>query len=314
MVNKKSFNNYNNNSNELKETLYYNQYKNNLGINPNNKKQIKTPYKKEQKYLSAFDIMISNKKDKNEVMNNIQNLKNKENQIMPISSKPIMYSQKLNFKNSNFNEDTQSGSTFAYSKKFYSINNQNLTEDHNNKFRMGLLSAFSNSNNNNIIIPILPLQRPLSNFNLGVGQLWENIDNNINKNNINNNDKIESSNMNINTYKTLNEKNKNKDELKNKIGTGPNHKRNEYNNFSIINKEKNLLNKNYRSLFNSISSYGPKFHHIKIEKSLMNNKMKESLKRNILLNYMTLEQSHLPKIKNTNYNGLKKMRNNSSKN
>ena len=314
MVNKKSFNNYNNNSNELKETLYYNQYKNNLGINPNNKKQIKTPYKKEQKYLSAFDIMISNKKDKNEVMNNIQNLKNKENQIMPISSKPIMYSQKLNFKNSNFNEDTQSGSTFAYSKKFYSINNQNLTEDHNNKFRMGLLSAFSNSNNNNIIIPILPLQRPLSNFNLGVGQLWENIDNNINKNNINNNDKIESSNMNINTYKTLNEKNKNKDELKNKIGTGPNHKRNEYNNFSNINKEKNLLNKNYRSLFNSISSYGPKFHHIKIEKSLMNNKMKESLKRNILLNYMTLEQSHLPKIKNTNYNGLKKMRNNSSKN
>ena len=60
-----------------------------------------------------------------------------------------------------------------------SINN-NLTEDYN-KFRMGLLSAFSNSNNNNIIIPIIPMQRPLSNFNLGIGQLWENIDN-INKN------------------------------------------------------------------------------------------------------------------------------------
>ena len=101
-------------------------------------------------------MLANNNKNNSEEFNNIQNV-NKAN----------IYNQKLNMKN----DDTpSSGSTFAYSKKYNSnsLNNQNMTEDHNNKFRMGLLSAFPNSNNNNIIIPFLPIQRPLSNFNLFV--------------------------------------------------------------------------------------------------------------------------------------------------
>ena len=49
---------------------------------------------------------------------------------------------------------------------------------------MGLLSAGS-SPNNDIIIPIIPMRRPVSNFNFGGGQLWNNLENNINTQNPN---------------------------------------------------------------------------------------------------------------------------------
>ena len=89
---------------------------------------------------------------------------------------------------SNFNNlvnETPSTSAFTNSTKKYLNNKHNLTEEVS-KFRMGLLSAGSSLNtNNNIIIPMLPLKRPVSNFNFGGGQLWENMDKNIT--NINNN-------------------------------------------------------------------------------------------------------------------------------
>ena len=78
-----------------------------------------------------------------------------------------------------------------------------------------------------------------------------------------------------------------------------------------------MINKNYSNIFNNISTYGPKFHQIKIDKSLMNNKLSDSLNKNIFLNYMSLEQNKLPKIKNNHYNEIKKLsnlRNNSTKN
>ena len=306
MLNLKSLNENYNNGNNLKES-FFNKY-NKIDINQNNR-PINEPYKKEQKCISAFDSMLANNnKNNSEEFNNIQNV-NKAN----------IYNQKSNIKN----DDTpSSGSTFAYSKKYNSnsLNNQNMTEDHNNKFRMGLLSAFPNSNNNNIIIPFLPIQRPLSNFNLGGGQLWENIDN-INKNNINNikieqNDKQTNLNKKIiNNNINIVDKNRINNDLRPKVGTAPGQKR-EFNYFSNNDKEKIKLSKNYSNIFSNMSNYGPKFHQIKIDKSLMNNKLSDSINKNILLNYMSLEQNKLPKIKSNHYNDIKKisgLRNNSTK-
>ena len=310
MINLKSLNsqNNNNNLNGLKESIFTKYNK--IGINQNHN-QIKDPFKKEQKCISAFDSMLNNNKNTSDELNNIQNI-----------NKPLMHNQKKIVKNYNFNDESPSASTLAYSKKYNSnsTNNQNMTEDHNNKFRMGLFSAFSNSNNN-IIIPIIPMQRPLSNFNLGGGQLWENMEN-LTKNTVNS-VKIEQNNKQININKkfidniNIIEKNKISNEMRNKVGTAPLQKRNEYNYFFNNNeKEKNLIKKNYSNIFGNMN-YGPKLHHIKIDRSLMNNKFADSLNKNILLNYMSLEQNHLPKIKNNNLNDVKKihnMRNNSTKN
>ncbi len=266
-INNNINNKISNNLNVVKDS-FFTKY-NKMGINQNNK-QMKDPYKKEQKCISAFDSMLTNNKNNSEeLVNNLQNV-----------NMSIVFNQKKNIKNNNLNDDTPSVSTLAYSKKYNSnsINNQNLTEDHNNKFRMGLLSAFPNSNNNNIIIPIIPLQRPLSNFNLGCGQLWENIDN-INKNNIN---KLEQSNKKITDKKIVNnvnilDKNRLTNNMRHKISTAPSQKRGEYNYFSNNDKDFHMINKNYSNIFNNINNLGPKLHHIKIDRSLMNNKLTDSL-------------------------------------
>ena len=311
IINLKSLNGFNN-SKDSKDSFLFNQHNNKIDLNKNSKQ-----FKKENKYVSAFDGMLSNNRNNSEEMNNIQNAKSKDNKTASPSSKQNIYNPQLNIKKFHINEDTPSGSTLAYSKKYNSnsTNNQNLTEDHNIKFRIGLLSAFSNSNNNtNIIIPILPLQRPLSNFNLGGGQLWENIDNNNLNKNIMNSAKLEQNKKQLNVNKKLINNNiniigKNKTN-RDKIGTAPAQKRNDFNNyFSSIVKNKKILNKNYSNFFSNMSNYGVKFHHIKIDKSLMNNKIADSLNKNIILNYMNFEKNHLPKIKNINYNEIKKLHN-----
>ena len=94
----------------------------------------------------------------------------------------INNSEELKEKNNNqqLNEDTPSGNTFAYTKKHTSNdgslnNNQNLTDNQNHKFRVSLLSACSNSNNN-FFVPYVSVHSPFSNFDL--------IKNNLNNNNI----------------------------------------------------------------------------------------------------------------------------------
>ena len=110
-----------------------------------------------------------------------------------------------NNKNNNINSNNiinSTGDTSAFthsSKKFSSpraIYTQNYTEDLSN-FRMGLLSAGS-SCNNNIIIPMMPFRRPVSNFNFGVGQLWNHFENNTTniKNKENTEDKNKETNLN----------------------------------------------------------------------------------------------------------------------
>ena len=138
--------------------------------------------------------------------------------LMPSTGKQELYSKKYSIQNNNIisNDDTPSVSTLAHTKKYTSnsINTQNLTEDHNNKYRVNLLSAFSNSNNN-IFIPFFPIQRPVSNLNMG-GQLkMENF----------NSEKITNDNKQFNFTKRNIEKIKVDKNMRQKISTAPSRKR-----------------------------------------------------------------------------------------
>lgn len=137
-------------------------------------------------------------------------------------------------------DDTNSTSTFANSSKKYSSystnnNNNNLTDEYG-KYRMGLFSASSSNSKNNIIIPLISFRRPLSNFNFGGSNLFDNSNNNNYKSNIpNNND----------NYNFMNEE----DNINNKIANDINsngvisnnniENNNQFNNIrSIIEKQK----------------------------------------------------------------------------
>ena len=238
--------------------------------------------------LKSQSNMTHEKNNSEKLKDNICNI----GKLMPSTGKQVLYNKKYNIQNNNIisNDDTPSVSTLAHTKKYTSnsINTQNLTEDHNNKYRVNLLSAFSNSNNN-IFIPFFPVQRPVSNFNIGGQIKIENF----------NSDKITNDNKQFNFTKRNIEKIKVDKNMRQKISTAPSRKR---------------IKKNYSNIFSSMNFYGQKFHHIKIDRSLMNNK----LGKNMILNYMNLGQNKFPKIKNSNqYNEIKKifnMRNNSTKN
>ena len=237
--------------------------------------------------LKSQNNLMYNKNNSEKLKDNLPGANEK---FMPSTQKQVFYNKKYDIqKNIISNDDTPSVSTLAYTKKYTSnsISTQNLTEDHNNKYRVNLLSAFSNSNNN-IFIPFFPVQRPVSNFNVG-GQL--------NIENFNSEKIIGEKQMNI-TKKNI-EKIRVDKISRQKISTAPSKKR---------------PKKNYGNLLSSMNFYGQKFHHIKIDKSLMNNK----LGKNMLLNYMNLGQNKFPRIKSNNqYNEIRKLfniRNNSTKN
>ena len=228
--------------------------------------------------LKSQNNLLYNKNNSEKLNDNLPGANEK---FMPSTQKQVFYNKKYDIqKNIISNDDTPSASTLAYTKKYTSnsISTQNLTEDHNNKYRVNLLSAFSNSNNN-IFIPFFPLQRPVSNFNMG-GQL--------NIENFNSEKIIGEKQMNI-TKKNI-EKIRIDKISRQKISTAPSKKR----------PKKNY----YSNLLSSMNFYGQKFHHIKIDKSLMNNK----LGKNMLLNYMNLGQNKFPRIKSNNqYNEIRKL-------
>ena len=307
MVKIKSFN-------ELKNSLYLNQYTKRI-IN-SKQRQIKEFNKRDKKYISVIGRKLSNSKsDKVNSINHEEISQNYSKNIIR-NNKMTSYNQKNFIKNYNFSDEIPGGSTMAFTKKFNSnsISSQNYTEEQNNKLRIGLLSAYSNSSNN-IIIPILPIQRPLSNFNSGIGQLFEHIDNrDINKKTMNNL-KYEQKNQKINiSQRTLKnnliEKNRKNGELRNKIRTAPGMKR-IVNRSNYEDREKKMWNMNGNNFL--LSNYGPKFHHIKIDKSLLNNKLTDSLRKNLILNYINLDRNKLPRIQNNNIKKYGSMRNYSSK-
>ena len=305
-------------------------------------------YKKTfDKYISLRDKLIP--ENKNEIIlpdlkkstnsnNPFENIKRSLNSKMilrSISTDKAKLQQNMNI-NSITNNDT---SAFTHSSKKHfpmgGIGNQNYTEDLS-KFRMGLLSAGSTSNNN-IIIPMMPMRRPVSNFNFGGGQLWNNFENN-NKNIVNKAIDInEEKNKNINNNLRKKEEGiifdaeLNKKEI-NMDNPGQNYN-NIYDKFSNnLNKSKSLkgqdLKKQYDSfpltndinnLYIGMDKMISKLHKIKIEKGMMSSSIVNSLNKKFNNDYQSqieqFKKSHLPMMfNNQNNKGTKPFNVNNDKN
>ena len=209
----------NNNTNLIKSEKYNNEENNNI-IKDNNsikednheEKGIKKRTRFNQMYKSLALAKEKNKNKINIIENDFYNnalnrndFKNKSNNNesspkigkqnskldnmskinLPLLYKPSNISSKNKFSN-NFSNETPSTSAYTNSTKNNLRNDHNLTEQVS-KFRIGLFSANSSSNYN-AIIPNLPINRPVSNFNFGGNQLWEKDDENKNSKKHNNNE------------------------------------------------------------------------------------------------------------------------------
>ena len=337
-------NNYLNNKNEEN---FKNKNKNNLVWNssPFNKK-INTyenlfNKKSTDKYITIRDKLISDNKN-GIFLPDLKNINNSNNNFKNFESlnikKPFSNSKKMNLRsistdkakfqqNININSMTNDTSAFTNSsKKYYSpigIGNQNYTEDLS-KFRMGLLSAGSSSNNN-IIIPMIPMRRPVSNFNFGGGQLWnfENTTKNINnKNSIDKAvafDEEKNKNINNNLKKEEEEIIFNSEFNKQELNINTNNSKKNYN---IYNKGKpnNSRNKSFKSqdmkkqyepfpmkndinnIYIGMDKMISKLHKIKIEKGMMNSGILNSLNKKFNSDYQNqieqFKKSHLPMMFN----------------
>ena len=283
-------------------------------------------------------------------LKNINNSTKNFNHFENLNIKKSINSKKINLRsistdkaklqqNININSITNDTSAFTHSsKKYFSpsgMGNQNYTEDLS-KFRMGLLSAGSSSNNN-IIIPMITNRRPVSNFNFGGGQLWNNFENNnklkIEKE-INNN---EEKNIKINNNIQKDEQENNYDGELNKkeINTNLNNSKKNYNIYNKTNSH--IKNKIYKAqdmkkkfepfpikndtnnLYLGLDKIVNKLHKIKIEKGMMNTGILNSLKQEFNNDYQNqIEQfinGHLPMMfRNQNNNKINKSNNISDKN
>ena len=231
----------------------------------------------------------------------------------------------------NINSITNDTSAFTHSsKKYFSptgIGNKNYTEDLS-KFRMGLLSAGSTSNNN-IIIPMVPIRRPVSNFNFGGGQLWNNFENS-NKKKINNQNLLEKGIIlnedknkinNNNNLKQEDEKLHDAELNKNDLNININNSKknyNIYNKSTNITRNKSLKNPNIKkyeafpikndinNLYLGMDKVITKLHKIKIEKGMMNTGIMNSLTKKINNEYQNqieqFKKSHLPMVFNPQNN------------
>ena len=311
-------------------------------------------YKKTfDKYVSVRDKLFP--ENKNGIvlpdLKNINNSNNHFNNFESLNIKKPFTSKKMNLRsistdkakfqqNINLHSITNDTSAFTHSsKKYFSpggMLNQNYTEDLS-KFRMGLLSAGSTSNNN-IIIPMIPIRRPVSNFNFGGGQLWNNFENNnININNNNIIDKV----TNINDDKNANVNNNLKKEEDEIIFDPEFNKKDSISpkrNYNIYNKSNNnaTRNKSFKSqdlkkqyeandinnLYIGMDKMITKLHKIKIEKGMMNSGIVNSLNKKFNNDYQNqieqFKKSHLPMMFNNpnNNKGSKNMlfNNNNDKN
>ena len=211
----------NNNTNQIKNGKC-NKQENNNNLKENNiniktikeieEKEMKKRFKKSNKFnLMYKSIAFSKEKNKNKIdfnENENYNYINKENEFHNKSNNnldingvksnskidniskinlPLLYIPSKNKLLNNLNNETPSTSAYTNSTKNNLRNDHNLTEQVT-KFRIGLFSA--NSSSNNAIIPILPIKRPVSNFNFGGNQLWEKDDSNKDNKIFNNNNEI----------------------------------------------------------------------------------------------------------------------------
>ena len=201
-----------------------------------------------------FDLKTNLKFDLPSINKNI----NKSPKINNIFNKNIIAS-------SNANESLSTNDFTNSIKK--NKNFQNLTEQMS-KYRIGLSSANSLSNNNPII-PIIAFNRPISNFNFGGKKLWE-IDNN-NYNGQFNDIIFEKKNININkSNKVLEQKNYVKN--LNKITTR---------NKSLDIKKKYL---NSFKFNNELNNDMPKIKRINVEKGMMSSKFENIFNKKLIGN------------------------------
>ena len=208
-----------------------------------------------------------------------------------ISTDKISLNNNNEDKNINMNKNSNnvlincSPSTSAYtnSTKKININKTNNLTDDLSKFRIGLLSA-GTSSYSNVIIPMLSLRRPVSNFNLGGDKLRNNIgDVNINNMNIldKNNEIKEKNSKNENN---LNEKEEsvifknNNNNLNGIFNNNILYKNQKYNGKYDSENPNELMLKNMEKLI-------PKFHKIKIEKGMMNSKIAKNISKKLFINY-----------------------------
>ena len=265
---------------------------------PIHEKLINDKRKSEPKgILTDFQVQSYNTRDIKTSMTSKNNIRSKS-----IDKKISQINKNTNL-NNNINNinSTNDTSDFTHSSKKYSsprvIYTQNYTEDLS-KFRMGLLSA-GYSCNNNIIIPMMPFRRPVSNFNFGAGQLW----NNFEKGNTNNNK----------------ENTEEKNEIKeNKENDNDNNENNNKKNYFIYDKVSSATrnNKPFRhtemkkrlelfqskkdinNLYIGMDKMITKLHKIKIEKGMMNSGIVNSLNKKFNRDYQNqieqFKKSHLP--------------------
>ena len=283
------------------------------------------------KYLPIRDKLVFEKKNPNagiilpdlKNINNTNNFKNYNN--INIKNSQNIYLRSVSTDKAKFQQNTNNitndTSAFTHSsKKNFTptgFGTQNYTEDVS-KYRMGLLSAGSSSNNN-IIIPIIPMRRPVSNFNFGGGQLWNNLENNnmthkniSNLNNINVLDKAiydEKKNANINIQNMPNNIRKEGEEnnpdifaKKEMASNNSNKNYNIYNKPNYVSRNKSYQNKDLKKQFEPFSMDNnmninnmylgmdkmiTKLHKIKIEKGMMNPGIINSLNKKFNNDYQT---------------------------
>ena len=270
-------------------------------------------------------VINTNTNDSN--ANNYQSLNIKKSYNSPkLNLRSLSIDKTKTLQNNNLNSIT--GDTTAFtnsSKKCFSpigLGKQNYTEDYS-KYRMGLLSAGSSSNSN-IIIPMIPIRRPVSNFNFGGDQLWNNIENNnknINNKNINDKDKIKDEDKNINKY-LKNEENVNGEYIQKEANTNLNNiNYNVYNKINIGKRNKMLKSQDMKSegftrnadinnLYIGMDKMITKLHKIKIEKGMMNNGIMNSLNEKFNNDYQSqieqFKKGHLPMMFNNQIDNKKK--------
>ena len=232
-------------------------------------------------------------------------IKERKNEIQLIKYRSVSNDKTKFRKYVNLNSMTNDTSSYTSSLKKsipFKKDKQNRTEDASN-FRTGLFSAVGSSNNN-VIIPIIPMRRPNSNFIFGAEQLWYNFEKGIIKNNVIDKSKNDKTEVYLSEKKNIEIIKSNNDDIK-KI---TNCKR-----YNMYNKSRNNTNQDNKKKYNTfigVNNLGivgktkiiNKLHKIKIEKGMMNSGIVSNLNKKLLGEYHSrikqFKNSYLPMVFN----------------
>ena len=249
-----------------------------------------------------------NNKKNNNIINNNKITFNNKFQTIALKTPKVLHQIKIrsvstdqvkNHKYTNLNSITNDTSAYTNSLKKslpYKTGLQNRTED-TSKFRTGLLSA-GGSSNNNVIIPIIPMRRPNSNFIFGGEQLWNNFENGV----INDTEK----NKNLNSEKKMEKKDINIKKSSNIINNM--NKISNYQMYNKFSKSRNNRSQDNKKKYNTFMGMMGgekiinKLHKIKIEKGMMNSGIVSSLNKKLMGEYHSrikqFKNSYLPMVFN----------------